>query len=459
MTWGDVLRETLGLSAEAVLDAAAGGLSVEQTPDGVPDGAEYVPPDETPPDDATIHKGPGGATYVTRGDDNSDDVDEPDGRFGMASDPEVLSEPFDHSEDRVGAREAGIDGGATSAEQMDILEMPDGSRVFAIPTSAYVSGNVGVGVNDEEAVANNRVGPEIVEAFGGGAADTEIVEHEGEEYIVKEGVDGHTIHDINHDPGIDTQIFFDAKDAVSETVAAGYFAGNSDLHGGNIVYNHEDDEAYVIDHDVAGGQRNEWPHPGKMNHGFADSDDVIDETTRMAIEYIRGDVDVPDGRASGLAELAIDELEAEKDLWSDVWADYDSEPGVPLMSYDESPDVPNDDDEFAELLEGLSEGNDVVRIEMEDGDVVTDNIERADYSEFGSEIRLRPEGGPANSISINPEEVTGLAAGDRLEPTDLTFDYELTWYDRINKELVSGSPGDAGDAGVSSEDIVGAKPI
>ena len=80
---------------------------LDKTPEGVPENAEYVAPDEQPPEDATVHSGPGGAAYVTYdgvdeetgGDSDADD--DPDDRgvddyrrisVGEASDEGLLDE-------------------------------------------------------------------------------------------------------------------------------------------------------------------------------------------------------------------------------------------------------------------------------------------------------------------------------------------------------------------------------
>jgi hypothetical protein len=46
-----------------------------KAPGDVPDDADYLPPDEEPPDDAQVHEGPGGGTYVTMPDQTDESGD------------------------------------------------------------------------------------------------------------------------------------------------------------------------------------------------------------------------------------------------------------------------------------------------------------------------------------------------------------------------------------------------
>lgn len=130
---------------------------------------------------------------------------------------------------------------------MKILRFEDDSIAFATPLSAY-PGNTGVVDTQEEALRNNRYSPNVIEALGGNAAKTAVIQGpDGKQYIVKEGIDGdetartsrNTIKNIEED-----------KSAVSDTLSAAYFVGNTDLHGGNTFHNEQ--SITVIDHDNGG---------------------------------------------------------------------------------------------------------------------------------------------------------------------------------------------------------------
>jgi len=170
------------------------------------------------------------------------------GRYGLASNPEVLENAFEAADDVTGSREAGIKGGNTTGDKMKIMDMPDGSRVFATPVDAY-PGPTGVVDSREEAVTNNTYSPNVIEALGGTAAQTRTMEGpDGREYIAKEGIPGQTFSEWSQTPPDEAVRLTESN---TNTRAAAYFVGNRDLHGGNMVVD-EDGELTVIDHDSAG---------------------------------------------------------------------------------------------------------------------------------------------------------------------------------------------------------------
>jgi len=168
------------------------------------------------------------------------------GKYGMASNDEVLSDPFDYATNVQGARDAGIEGGNTTGDKMKVLEMSDGSRVFATPVDAYEVATTGVVDGPIEARTNNINSPKVINRLGGNACKTELVQGPGDrDYIAKEGVEGTTFR--NRD-GVTSD---KAKASAGETLAAAYFTGNQDLHGENMMLS-DDDELVIIDHDSGG---------------------------------------------------------------------------------------------------------------------------------------------------------------------------------------------------------------
>jgi len=160
----------------------------------------------------------------------------------------VLENAFEAADDVTGSREAGIKGGNTTGDKMKIMDMPDGSRVFATPVDAY-PGPTGVVDSREEAVTNNTYSPNVIEALGGTAAQTRTMEGpDGREYIAKEGIPGQTFSEWSQTPPDEAVRLTESN---TNTRAAAYFVGNRDLHGGNMVVD-EDGELTVIDHDSAG---------------------------------------------------------------------------------------------------------------------------------------------------------------------------------------------------------------
>jgi len=172
------------------------------------------------------------------------------GRYGLASNPEVLENTFEAADSVTGSREAGIEGGNTTGDKMKIAEMDDGSRVFATPLSAY-PGRTGVVRSEAEARRNNLRSPDVIDALGGTAAQTALTDGPGDEaYIAKEGIPGDTVAEYSDDTFLG-DIPDAVKESAADTMAAAYFVGNVDLHGGNMVVS-EDQEVAVIDHDSAG---------------------------------------------------------------------------------------------------------------------------------------------------------------------------------------------------------------
>jgi len=177
------------------------------------------------------------------------------GRYGLASNPDVLENAFEAAANVQGSREAGIMGGNTTGDKMKILDMPDGSRVFATPVDAY-PGTTGVVKSRAEAKKNNLNSPTVIESLGGTAANTRLTEGPGgREYIAKEGIDGGVLSDYTRGRG-DKSIRALDEDAIresaTETMAAAYFVGNVDLHSGNLAISEATDEVAIIDHDSAG---------------------------------------------------------------------------------------------------------------------------------------------------------------------------------------------------------------
>ena len=213
------------------------------------------------------------------------------GRYGVASNDDVLSEPFEYADEVVGSREAGIEGGNTTGDKMKVLEMGDGSRVYATPIDAY-PGHTGVVDSREEARRNNLNAPKIIEELGGSTCKTDITEGpDGDEYITKEHVKGKTARrsvsqEINPESAV-------------KTSAAAYFVGNVDLHGGNMMID-EDGRLVIIDHDSGtysgGGMISKGSVPD-INHFHlknAPSGDVYDRVFELAEEIKRGERDFGD---------------------------------------------------------------------------------------------------------------------------------------------------------------------
>lgn len=224
---------------------------------------------------------------------------------------ERLGMAFEAAESRVDAREYGIKRGNTTADSMDILEYDDGSIDFAILSEAY---------DDSAAVEsawyatrNNRDSPAVIETFGGESCQTEIIDDpSGDEYIVKEGIDGKALQDAVTD-GDDID-----ADSYIESIAAGYFVGNTDLHVGNLFVD-DDGTVTVIDHDQAVWETidrevtsvEQIAEPSLVAMPDVSVDDVREQTREMAQRLVDGEIELPEGISSAheqYAQAAADEV-------------------------------------------------------------------------------------------------------------------------------------------------------
>lgn len=356
-------------------------IETEATPEGVPEGYEYLSPDETPPDGHDVVQSPQGATYVSpepveEGDDdggrpegpidlrdasndeiadtvepgdlavidvsdygpisgdervgrvqfidrdwiefrdangqewtvgtelvNSTDPDEADPDAGASPDEladmttgERLRDAFTHAQERQGYRESGGEGGNTTGDEMEILEYQDGTRDFATPVDAYNRATTGVVNSTDEAVENNTLSPIVINELGGRAAQVELVTDDtGEEYLVKEGLEGATVKSWtrgNADLDVDEEAI---KESAKKTMAAAYFVGNADLHGGNLFVDEENDEYAIIDHDSAGEDRYSgvlgMDRFSSPNGVMVDPQEVREQIYENALEIRSGEAD------------------------------------------------------------------------------------------------------------------------------------------------------------------------
>jgi len=168
------------------------------------------------------------------------------GRYGLTSNSEVLKNSFSAADRVQTARQAGIDEGNTKAENMNVIDLDDGSRVFATPVEAYEDISTGVVSSPQEAINNNLRSPKVIDALGGNSCKAEVTEgSDGKQYIAKEGVPGDMVSDSwgVMPESMDTE--------VEKTMAAAYFTGNADLHGANMKIS-DRGELVIIDNDSAG---------------------------------------------------------------------------------------------------------------------------------------------------------------------------------------------------------------
>lgn len=211
---------------------------------------------------------------------------------------ERLENCFDFADEIKGAREAGIEGGNTKGDEIELMIYADGSRDFATPTDAYFGAYADTGVVEgpNEAVMNNRDAPKVIDALGGSTCDVAVTEDpSGEEYIVKEGIEGKTVGEILDEGGtpFDSE---EAKESAVDTLAAAFFVGNKDLHRENVVM--QGDELVIIDHDSAGPEKDngEWMgvHDVAMGLPGIPSDELAFAIYEKAADIVRGDADLPD---------------------------------------------------------------------------------------------------------------------------------------------------------------------
>jgi len=288
------------------------------------------------------------------------------GQFGMASSDRVLSRPFDYATEITGSREAGIESGNTTGEDMKVLTMSDDTRVFATPLDAYEYTSTGVVDGPVEARINNKNSPKVINALGGLACKTEIVDGPGDRtYIAKEGIDGELLRESSFDSFPPDELVQSAK----ETRAAAYFVGNVDLHSANLMVT-DDNGLVVIDHDSAG-----------KTFDYRSGTEKVPNKSRYKI-------DLPSGSADEqIYDNARDIRNGDVDL-SDVgpahtdFAQRAAEKATRAAVIDPSYDVPSDEvPEELEMIDGFEDkenwpeaGEFVAVVDLE-GDIVTAMVE------------------------------------------------------------------------------------
>lgn len=387
---------------------------------------------------------------------------------------ERIGDVFQNAAVRQSSREAGIDGGSTTGMDMEVLYHSDGSRDFATPVDAYRNTTTGVVTGREQAKRNNLSSPPIINALGGNAAQTAVVTDpdSGDEYIVKEGIDG--VEKFNS--GIIRSQQF--TESAANTMAAGYFVGNGDLHGGNVMVN-EDDELVIIDHDSAQGfaRSNSLKDIGEFASNGAKQQDVREAVYDMAIDIQEGDIEIPDtvsvyhkeyldkavqnaiseAKRVGYEGLPGDAQPQRYDLAEvDLSGQFDSEiaDGTQLVV---SPDwTPRDitgtvDGAFENVVYLQTEENGLIEIRDEDnvqGVPIVDEIESIFDASLGDEIMLEnPDTGKltegvidglggadlvvdvdGDEVTVNPDNILGTL----FDPAQLESFSELSRNDAVD---------------------------
>ena len=328
-------------------------------------------------------------------DDGELDGGTPEDELAELSTGERLRDAFDHAANREGYREAGGQGGNTTGDEMEILEYQDGSRDFAIPVDAYERATTGVVDSVAEAVHNNETAPIIINELGGSAAQTEIVEDDdGREYIVKEGIDGETMSSFSMgdaDAAVTDQIDEDEfKESAAKTMAAAYFTGNGDLHGGNMMVDPEENELSIIDFDSGGYDRytdvldiDRYTTPRGVQ---LDYQEVRENAYEMALDIRRGDG--PQnlfGEMGGYMEDAADKATRAAYLDPDFELDDNEVPAelqFPPTGYEDLSDFPDPNDVPADFVD--------VEVVNDDGDVedakLEDVVEDPDTGELQARV-------------------------------------------------------------------------
>jgi hypothetical protein len=311
------------------------------------------------------------------------------GKYGMASNDEVLSDPFDYATEIKGSRDAGIESGNTTGDSMKILEMADGSRVFATPLDAYEVATTGVVDGPIEARVNNLMSPKMINRLGGEACKTErTFGPGGREYIAKEGIDGQELRDARGQGGFTTE----QKLSAQKTMAAAYFVGNGDLHAANVMVT--DDEFVVIDHDSAGGYSLNGNHNIDDLDTYASMlDNPFDQDNREMIFDNARDIKNNEVDLSGIGE--------DHKFFADLAADK----ALRVAAMDDDYDLPEDEyPEEMQLLDGFEDtdnwpekGDSVLYVD-DNGDVVENTI----HSRHKDDI-----------LTINPPRIGLMTTLDR----------------------------------------------
>lgn len=296
------------------------------------------------------------------------------------------------AEERIDARDYGIEGGSTTGEKMDVLKYADGSIDFATPVEAYEVISTNVVRSAYEARRNNENSPKIIEAFGGSAAKTRVIQDDNNnELIVKEGIDGQSIQGRKMDRNRDT-VSGELEESFYETAAAAYFVGNRDLHPGNVF--ETESECVIIDHDAFGRYRGDIQDPDRIARSIAGSSSIYLQDVRKrvydkAFKYKSGEIELPEDIADThqrFVEQAVDK--ALQDAFTDNDLTEYAPPGV-------DKDVArNRFDSIENLVGRVSEGDTVYFYDPEIGEQQTANV--SEVRENRNKVTLHTDG-PADS--------------------------------------------------------------
>lgn len=263
----------------------------------VPDDAVSIDDPSEAPEDARTVTGPRGGLYYVPGD--GDGGGDGDGVADLDASPEFSSDPpesvsIDDAVSETNLTEAGLPDG--EKPDINIVEQPDGSEVFVkeqgIMDFVREQGFEGT-VNDP--LASTQMGSAVVRAAGGSTTanwadpETDTIRSEG-----IENVEGTVL---------DTEV--DA-DALTDTVAAGMLAGNSDMHAAQFVVD-DGGQPYLIDHDHSGRELDEGVLDGiqAVSGPLAATDVDFEDVWERAKEQV-AETDV-EGMAADLEAEGLDD--------------------------------------------------------------------------------------------------------------------------------------------------------
>jgi len=200
----------------------------------------------------------------------------------------------------------------------------------------------------------------------------------GEEYLVKDGIEGKTVSEFVDDASASR--FDDTlKQSASETLAAAYFSGNHDLHAGNAVVT-PDNEVVVIDHDAGGYEQDRF-------NMTSNDDDVV--FMRKFITGFRGGQDIHD--SSMVVENIFEKAEQvssgdiDTTQFESPFEEYmiDAAKNALLRAY-YADDYTIDADAMPEQLQTLPDGIDSVD-DIDEGDIV-EVLREPDESDFRQNV-------------------------------------------------------------------------
>lgn len=117
-------------------------------------------------------------------------------------------------------------------------------------------------------IDKNEYIPKLIREFGGKAARTVHTEYNGDEYIVKEGINGEKVEDYDKESLTDDEI-----ESLKDTLTSAYPAGLKDIGEDDVII--RGGEAYFIDYEKTVDEEKAWDYPNVNDNDYSEDIGLI----------------------------------------------------------------------------------------------------------------------------------------------------------------------------------------